>query len=79
MFRLEYNHVGKQFFDLANTIEQEAYGLVNFRSSIRTKHFDISFWGRNLMGKKYINYAYDFGAAHLGNPRMIGVGLGWRL
>jgi hypothetical protein len=31
------------------------------------------------MGKKYINYAYDFGAAHLGNPRMIGVGLGWRL
>jgi len=79
MFRLEYNHVGKQFFDLANTIEQEAYGLVNFRSSIRTNHFDISVWGRNLMGKKYINYAYDFGAAHLGNPRMIGVGLGWRL
>lgn len=79
MFRLEYNHIGKQFFDLANTIEQEAYGLVNFRSSIRTRHFDISVWGRNLMGKKYINYAYDFGAAHLGNPRMIGVGLGWRL
>ena len=79
MFRLEYNHIGKQFFDLANTIEQEGYGLVNFRSSIRTRHFDISVWGRNLMGKKYINYAYDFGAAHLGNPRMIGVGLGWRL
>ena len=78
-FRLEYNHTGKQFFDLANKIEQKAYGLVNFRSSIRTKHFDLSFWGRNLMGKKYINYAYDFGAAHLGNPRMIGVGLGWRL
>ena len=79
MFRLEYNHTGKQFFDLANTIEQKAYGLVNIRSSIRTKHFDISVWGRNLMGKKYINYAYDFGAAHLGNPRMIGIGLGWRL
>ena len=79
MFRLEYNHTGKQFFDLANTIEQKAYGLVNFRSSIRTNHFDISVWGRNLMGKKYINYAYDFGASHLGNPRMIGIGLGWRL
>ena len=79
MFRLEYNHIGKQFFDLANTIEQKAYGLVNFRSSIRTNHFDISVWGRNLMGKKYINYAYDFGAAHLGNPSMIGIGLGWRL
>ena len=79
MFRLEYNHTGKQFFDLANTIEQKGYGLVNFRSGFRTKHFDLSVWGRNLMGKKYINYAYDFGAAHLGNPRMIGIGLGWRL
>lgn len=79
MFRLEYNHIGKQYFDLANTIEQKAYGLVNFRSSIRTKHFDVSVWGRNLTGTKYINYAYDFGAAHLGNPRMIGIGLGWRL
>ncbi len=79
MFRLEYNHTGKQYFDLANTIEQKAYGLVNFRSSIRTKHFDVSVWGRNLTGTKYINYAYDFGAAHLGNPRMIGIGLGWRL
>jgi iron complex outermembrane receptor protein len=79
MFRLEYNLTGKQYFDLANTIEQKAYGLVNFRSGIRTKHFDLSVWGRNLLGKKYINYAYDFGAAHLGNPRMIGIGLGWRL
>ena len=79
MFRLEYNLTGKQYFDLANTIEQKAYGLLNFRSGIRTRHFDLSIWGRNLLGKKYINYAYDFGAAHLGNPRMIGVGLGWRL
>ena len=79
MIRAEYNHTGSQFFDLANKIEQKAYGLVNFRTGIRTKQFDISIWGRNLLGKKYINYAYDFGAAHLGNPRMIGIGLGWRL
>ncbi len=79
MIRMEYNHTGSQFFDLANKIQQKGYGLVNFRTGIRTQQFDISVWGRNLTGKKYINYAYDFGAAHLGNPRMIGVGLGWRL
>lgn len=77
--RTEYNHIGKQYFDFANTIEQEGYGLTNMRASYRTKHFDFSIWGRNLMGIKYIDYAYDFGAAHLGNPKMIGVGLGYRL
>lgn len=79
MIRLEYSHTGRQFFDLANKIEQKAYGLLNFKTGIRTKHFDISIWGRNLTGTKYINYAYDFGAANLGAPRMIGAGLGWRL
>lgn len=78
-FRLEFNHFGKQYFDFANNIEQKAYGLLNMRISYRTSHFDLSVWGRNLTGSKYIDYAYDFGAAHLGNPRMIGAGLGYRL
>jgi iron complex outermembrane receptor protein len=78
-FRLEFNHFGKQYFDFANTIEQKAYGLLNMRISYRTSHFDLSVWGRNLSDRKYIDYAYDFGAAHLGNPRMIGVGFGYRL
>jgi iron complex outermembrane receptor protein len=79
VIRSEYNHVGDQFFDLANQIKQKAYGLFNFRASYRVSTLDLSIWGRNLSGKRYIDYAYDFGAAHLGDPRMIGVGLGWRL
>jgi iron complex outermembrane receptor protein len=77
--RAEYNHVGDQFFDLANQIKQKAYGLFNFRASYRVANLDLSVWGRNITGKKYIDYAYDFGAAHLGDPRMIGGGIGWRL
>ena len=78
-FRLEYKYTGNQYFDFANTIRQNGYGLLNTRVAMRLQHLEFSFWGRNLLNKKYIDYAYDFGAAHLGNPRMIGLGIGYRL
>jgi iron complex outermembrane receptor protein len=31
------------------------------------------FWMRNVTNKNYVAYAYDFGAAHLGNPKNYGV------
>lgn len=76
--RGEYSHIGKQYFDFANNIMQKDYGLMNIRISYRTPHIDISLWGRNLAAVKYIDYAYDFGAAHLGDPRTIGIGAGYR-
>lgn len=76
--RAEYNRTGEQFFDLANQINQKAYGLLNFRCGIRTSQLELFVWGRNMGGVRYIDYAYDFGAAHLGEPRMIGAGISWR-
>ena len=76
--RSEYQRNGKQYFDLANTIVQNEYGLLNLRSSFRTKQFELSIWARNVTGTKYIDYAYDFGAAHLGRPRTWGMGLNYR-
>jgi iron complex outermembrane receptor protein len=76
--RSEYQRNGKQYFDLANTIVQNEYGILNLRSSFRTKQFELSIWARNLTGTKYIDYAYDFGAAHLGRPRTWGMGLNYR-
>jgi iron complex outermembrane receptor protein len=32
-------------------------------------------WARNLGNKKYISYAYDFGAYHLGDPSTFGATL----
>jgi len=72
IFRAEYKAFGKQYFDVANTIEQSKYSLVNLRTGIQTKSFDFFIWSRNTGNIKYIDYAYDFGAAHLGNPRVIG-------
>ncbi|MEP7170040.1 MAG: TonB-dependent receptor, partial [Bacteroidota bacterium] len=73
--RGEYIHIGKQYFDLANTITQKPYNLMNIRCGIAAKNFELMFWGRNMQDTKYISYAYDFGAVHLGNPRTIGVTL----
>ena len=73
--RGEWMYLGKKYFDLANTLSQPAYNLLNTRFGIAVAGFEIMFWVRNLTDKKYIDYAYDFGAAHLGNPKNYGVTL----
>lgn len=71
----DWRYIGDQYFDLANKIEQKAYSLFNARAGVATKCFEIYVWGSNIANKKYVDYAYDFGAAHLGNPRTYGVSL----
>jgi len=71
----EWRYLGKQYFDLANTISQNPYNMFNARIGVSTSHYGIYLWGSNLFNKHYIDYAYDFGASHLGNPRTIGVSL----
>ena len=73
--RGEWRYLGDQYFDLANQIEQKAYSLFNARLGVSTKIFDLFLWGSNLADKHYIDYAYDFGASHLGNPRVCGATL----
>lgn len=71
--RGEWMYVGKTYFDLGNTVSQDAYHLINTRIGFVAKGFELMFWGRNLGDKKYITYAYDFGAAHMGDPKNYGV------
>ncbi|MBG9375667.1 TonB-dependent receptor [Panacibacter sp. DH6] len=73
--RAEWFYIGATYFDLSNTIRQNPYQLLNTRVGISSKHADIFFWGRNMTDKKYIAYAYDFGAVHLADPRTYGVTL----
>jgi iron complex outermembrane receptor protein len=70
--RGEWRYLGKQYFDLENTIDQSAYSLLNTRFGVNLRNISVSFWGRNLGDQKYILYAYDFGAVHLGNPKTYG-------
>ena len=76
--RGEWKYLGTHFFDLANTIRQSSYHLLNTRAGLTAKNFEILFWMRNITDKKYISYAYDFGAVHLGNPGTYGVTLAGR-
>lgn len=73
--RGEWRYLGNQYFDLANQLQQKAYSTFNARLGVSTKSFDVFVWGANLSNKHYVDYAYDFGAAHLGNPRTYGVTL----
>ncbi|OOG19682.1 hypothetical protein BWD42_07180 [Sphingobacterium sp. CZ-UAM] len=71
--RAEWLALGKQFFDLANTISQSGYQLFNAQLQLGNPQLGLSIWGRNLGGKKYIAYAYDFGALRPGDPRTYGI------
>jgi iron complex outermembrane receptor protein len=70
--RGEWQYLGKQYFDLANNIRQSPYNLLNTRVGVTAKNVSLFFWGRNLGNRKYISYAYDFGAVHVGNPETWG-------
>ncbi len=72
MARGEWQYLGEQYFDLANKIRQSPYNLLNTRTGIITRYVDLLFWARNIGNRKYISYAYDFGAVHLGNPETWG-------
>jgi len=79
LIRGEYKIIGKQYFDISNTIEQKKYTLLNIKAGIQTSKLDLFVWIRNAGNTKFIDYAYDFGAAHLGNPKIIGTTLSVRL
>jgi iron complex outermembrane recepter protein len=79
LIRGEWLALGTHYFDLANTIRQKGYSLLNTKFGVTGKNLDVFFWIRNITDKKYISYAYDFGAVHLGSPQTFGVTVTGRL
>lgn len=73
----EWSGFGRQYFDLDNSIEQEGYSAVNFHAGVQDGDWLLQGWVHNAGGTKYIDYAYDFGAVHLGDPRTFGATLRW--
>ncbi|TWR25115.1 TonB-dependent receptor [Mucilaginibacter pallidiroseus] len=73
--RGEWRYLGDHYFDLANQIEQKAHSTYNARVGASWDRVSVFVWGSNLGNKRYLDYAYDFGASHLGNPRVYGVTL----
>jgi iron complex outermembrane receptor protein len=71
--RGEWILTGKQYFDLANTISQDSYSVLNLRGGVSFKQYALHVWLRNITNERYIAYAYDFGGTHLGNPKTYGM------
>ena len=68
-----WKYIGKQFFDLANTIYQTPYHVLDTHIGIECKRFSVTFWSMNLSNSRYISYAYDFGGTRLSAPRTFGI------
>ncbi len=73
--RTEWRYIGRTYFDLANSIQQNPYSIINASLGIQMGDVQIKFWTRNLTNQKYISYAYDFGAVHLGDPATSGLSI----
>ncbi len=78
MLRGEWKYIGTTYFDLANSIEQSPYHLLNAKLGMEYKKTALSFWAKNLAGTKYISYGYDFGAVHLGDPAIFGTSFSYK-
>jgi len=78
LLRGEWKYIGTTYFDLANSIQQSPYHLLNAKLGIEYKKTALSFWAKNLAGAKYISYGYDFGAVHLGDPAIFGTSFSYK-
>jgi iron complex outermembrane receptor protein len=71
--RTEWKYTGTTYFDLSNNIKQSHYNLINASTGIQINDISFKIWTRNLTNQRYISYAYDFGAVHLGDPATSGL------
>lgn len=78
VLRGEWKYLGRQYFDLANQLEQSPYHVLNARFGVEKGKLSLMGWVRNLTDTRYIGYAYDFGAVNLAPPRTVGLTLATR-
>ena len=76
--RGEWRFLGDQYFDLANKIKQSGYHLFNIRAGVSLPAIDLTIFADNLSDERYIDYAYEFGAVHLANPRVFGASVSYK-
>lgn len=74
-----WKYLGTQYFDLANSIRQSPYHLLNLSAGIEKANISLTGWMQNVTNTRYIGYAYDFGAVNLAEPRRLSFTLGIRL
>jgi len=72
---------GRQYFDAANTLEDDGYVLVNLKAGYRWGSWDVAVWCKNLFDEEYAQKMVASSGYTLvedGDPRTLGVTLNWR-
>ncbi len=64
--RASYQHVGKIYWDMANTTSEGAYGLVNTTLGLEGEWWRFYLWGKNLTDEKYVRTAIMWGDVTIG-------------
>ncbi len=64
--KASYQHIGKIYWDLDNTNEEKAYGLVNATLGLEGNWWRISVWGKNLTNETYVRSAVMWGPMTVG-------------
>ena len=76
---VDYQYQTAMYFDPENTLEQEAYGLLNSRLTIGYRGVSLAFWAQNLTDEIYFSYGYGVSGGGLfasyGLPRTLGTTL----
>ncbi len=82
VLNINYRYFTEIFFDPANNYRQSPYGLLGAGFGLRTKHYDINIWGKNILDEVYYGYFYDgiITTANVifGPPRTFGVAVKYK-
>lgn len=76
MARLDWRYLGDTWFDVGNTVRQEAYALLDAKIGYERGDFGVYMFARNLLDEEYHTHTYLFQgapAATPGVPRMLGI------
>ncbi len=73
--RSETKFIGNTYFDNSNEIKQSPYCINNLSVGISKNKMNVVLWSKNILNQKYISYAYNFGAVHLGDPATFGISI----
>lgn len=79
---LNYQQVGKLYWNEGNTAYQDKYGILNGRLNFHTPHFDFGLWGKNLLNANYNTYYFEMSGksyVQLGKPIQYGVFLNFNI
>lgn len=56
-----YNQTGELYWNLANTLKEESYGILNAKLSFIRKNLQLDFWGKNLTNTYYHAFMFEVG------------------